>query len=328
LLPLNVIIGYDNSEASDYIFSDVLAAGLPGDTHFVVVSATDIEPLSAESQRDMDGLLDVEKATWQKNISQEEREFLTTRLQSAKDYVAKRTAEVEAEVAAAAEKLRQQFPGATVDSAGIMGSPYQALAEQSRKHNADLIIVGSQSASSLSRFFLGSVSQRVLGQADISVRIARVQARPDPTTLNLAIAFDGSDDAQRAVDVVAARQWPANTSVRVVTVEEPKSLGFLVSTLGRLRHSSDVAAEGAGDNDLVHYLAATACERLKKAGINAKPVGLIGDPKQELVKLADEWQADCIYLGAHGHHAKGQHQLGAVASVIATRAHCSLEVVR
>lgn len=326
---MNVVIGYENSSASDYIFVDLLAAGLPEDSHFVIVSATDMEPLSAEAQRDLEGLKDPGKATWQQGLPPEERAYLTDRLQAAKNHVEKKFREVEAEAANAAEKLKREFSKATVDHVAVMGSPFNALAEQSRKHNADLIIVGSQSASALTRFFLGSVSQKVVANSDISVRVARAQAQPDPSSLHLIIGFDGSEDSQKAVSAVAKRGWPTNTSVKVVTVEEQKSMGFLVSSLARLRHTEEDRAAGtAGENDLVHHLANTACQTLKAAGISATPVGLAGDPKTELLRLADEWKADCIFLGAHGHQAKGAHQLGAVASVIATRAHCSLEIIR
>lgn len=325
---MNVIIGYENSAASDYIFVDLLAAGLPEDAHFVVVSATDLEPLSTESQRDLDGLLDLDKATWQRGISPEERRYLIDRLLAARNHIESRMNEVEVEAASAAEKLRQAFPSATVEHVAVMGSPYNALVEQARKYNGDLIIVGSQSASALTRYFLGSVSQKVVSHASSSVRVARAQANPDPSSLHLVIAFDGSEDSQRTIDVVAMRKWPINTSVRVVTVEEPKSVGFLVSTLGRLLHAEEREAGTTGENDLVHYLAGTACERLKRGGLHAQPVGIVGEPKHELLKLIDDWKADCIFLGARGHHAKGEQHLGAVANALATRAHCSLEIVR
>jgi nucleotide-binding universal stress UspA family protein len=54
-----------------------------------------------------------------------------------------------------------------------------------------------------------------------------------------------------------------------------------------------------------------------------------GDPKQVLVKHAEEFGADCIFTGATGFSSRLERViLGSVSSAIAARAQCSVEVVR
>jgi nucleotide-binding universal stress UspA family protein len=54
-----------------------------------------------------------------------------------------------------------------------------------------------------------------------------------------------------------------------------------------------------------------------------------GDPKQLIVANAEEWGAECIFIGAsQGYRALEQLLLGSVATAVVSRAHCSVEVVR
>ena len=54
-----------------------------------------------------------------------------------------------------------------------------------------------------------------------------------------------------------------------------------------------------------------------------------GDPKHELPKAAEEWGADCIFVGSTGFSNRFERfVLGSVSAAVAARAHCSVEVVR
>jgi nucleotide-binding universal stress UspA family protein len=64
---------------------------------------------------------------------------------------------------------------------------------------------------------------------------------------------------------------------------------------------------------------------------NLKATGIVeeGIPKRVIVKLAEEWGANCIFVGSTGFSSRLERFLiGSVASAIASRAHCSVEVVR
>jgi nucleotide-binding universal stress UspA family protein len=54
-----------------------------------------------------------------------------------------------------------------------------------------------------------------------------------------------------------------------------------------------------------------------------------GDPKQVLVRHAEQFGADCIFTGATGFSNRIERfVLGSVSAAVAARAHCSVEVVR
>jgi nucleotide-binding universal stress UspA family protein len=62
--------------------------------------------------------------------------------------------------------------------------------------------------------------------------------------------------------------------------------------------------------------------------VTAEAVLLDGDANRELVREAQRWGADCIFLGAKGHSRRERFLLGSVSAAVAARAHCSVEIVR
>jgi nucleotide-binding universal stress UspA family protein len=70
-------------------------------------------------------------------------------------------------------------------------------------------------------------------------------------------------------------------------------------------------------------------DTLQAAGLEASSLIYDGNPKKELVRQAEEWDAECIFVGSIGfHNALERFLLGSVSAAVAARAHCSVEVVR
>ena len=78
----------------------------------------------------------------------------------------------------------------------------------------------------------------------------------------------------------------------------------------------------------VDFLSADVAGDLRDSGIGATAFVLDGDPKDALVREAEQWKADGIFVGAKGHSAMDRFLLGSVSTAVAARAHCSVEVVR
>jgi nucleotide-binding universal stress UspA family protein len=69
-------------------------------------------------------------------------------------------------------------------------------------------------------------------------------------------------------------------------------------------------------------------ERLKKAGVNAVPRVVSGDPRTLIVEHAKEIGADLIILGAHSALGVAGFLLGSVSKTVLRIADCSVEVAR
>jgi fructose-bisphosphate aldolase class I len=137
---------------------------------------------------------------------------------------------------------------------------------------------------------------------------------------------DGSPESEQAVRETASRTWPSGTEIRVLTVIDPKlEVGAALSgSLARpwLQEHFQGAKEG------ISAMTIKLAESLRTKGRAAEPHIFEGDPKKVLLREAESWDADCIFLGARGLDHGGRWLLGSVASAVASRAHCSVEIVR
>jgi nucleotide-binding universal stress UspA family protein len=232
------------------------------------------------------------------------------------------------EIAArAARRFEALFPKWTVKHEAVWGSPNWELFSKAEEWQADLIVVGSHGRTALGRLFLGSISQWLLNQAQCSVRVARGKLDEPDFPVRPLLALDGSDGSQKALEEIASRSWPAKSEVRVVMVNQPLELTYVGGMDPPLREAIDSVIQEEHDRSMRTVEAAV--EKLEKAGLRAMGDVLEGEPKKVLVRVAEEWRADCVFVGATGLTNKFERfLLGSTAAAIAARAHCSVEIVR
>ena len=63
--------------------------------------------------------------------------------------------------------------GVNVEGHIIQGRPYEAIVENAREKGVDLIVMGSHGRTGMERLLMGSVTERVVGNADCSVLIVK-----------------------------------------------------------------------------------------------------------------------------------------------------------
>jgi nucleotide-binding universal stress UspA family protein len=201
----------------------------------------------------------------------------------------------------AAKRVKAEFPGWEVRAEVRCDAPAWAIIKMAYQDNSDLIVVGSHRHSVVGgRLILGSMSQRVLYEARCSVRVARCSDEWREGPVRIVVGFNNSQDSEAAVDAVASRAWPEGSEVRIITA------------LAQVRPET-------------HGVQA---EKLRAAGLTVSEVTREGDPAHVLIKEAEEWGADSIFVGTRDVHGF-QHLLhGSVSSAVAARAQCSVEVAR
>src|SRR4030095_4120717 len=105
---------------------------------------------------------------------------------------------------------------------------------------------------------------------------------------------DGSNGAELAVRSAAGREWPKGSEARVVNAS------WTAPTLTPPLASGPIIHWFNEENARVKAAVDEAVARLKDAGLRARSVIEGGDPKEVLVRVAENWGADCIFLGARG----------------------------
>lgn len=305
---MEVVIGFDGSDCALAALDDLERAGLPEVAQALVVSVAErsAPPPGLQQEKALGGQRDGREDSATKAAL-----FLP---------------EVQALGLKAVERLQQLFPLWEVSAESDWGSPASCLLAKAGVLKADLIVVGSHGHSGLGRFLLGSVSHTVVAEARCSVRIARGRAAVPDRPLRLLIGIDGSEGAEVALQTVASRRWPDGTQARAVSAFDlvvPPLTSYLMPPAVNWIDEDNQAQQARAQ-----HLAETAAETLRKAGLDASARVKVGSPKQALLLEAEDWQADTIFVGARGLNRLDRFLLGSVSISVATRANCSVEVVR
>jgi len=133
--------------------------------------------------------------------------------------------------------------------------------------------------------------------------------------VKILLAMDTSSASQVALEEIAARPWPPDSSFEVLTVIEPSHLWT----------TSEVAQEAAR---WAQEVVQRAAGLLQSKGRKATGVALSGDPKTAILDRARSTGADFIIVGSHGVSALTRFFLGNVAAAVLRYAPCSVCVAR
>lgn len=302
---MKILIAYDGSSCADKALEDLRRAGLPRQADALVVNVQE-RWLSLPST-----------CEFVANV------FGTTESAAVKPARARIEPESQAEAGesplldAAYKRIKSFFPEWNVKTLFLRGSPSYQIVCQAREWNADLIIVGSQGEKAGKINSLGSVSQKIANEVQCSVRVVRGSAWKKTAPVRILIGLDGTQTAFEAVEEVARRMWIPGSEVRLVTA---KDLSEEQQAKSDLKSNTD---------KWIEHFQFEAERRLKDSALGVSRLVEEGDPKTLIINSADEWGADCIFIGSNDTVNFFENLLlGSVATAIVARAHCTVEIVR
>ena len=298
---MKILVAYDNSTCADDALNDLPRAGLPREADALIVQVEE-RWLSPPS-----GYETVEEVVVSTNLSAAKpaREMVEPQAEANGEHLES--------LERASQRMGAYFPEWKMETLSLKGSPAREIIRQAKEWNADLVVVGSHGCTESKRFMLGSVSHKIANEAACSVRVVRGQAWKKGSPSRILIGLDGTKGASAAVEEVAGRMWIMGSEVRLVVGRDAsennsKWLGEYVENIRKILEHAELAV-----TELVEA----------------------GDPKQIIAASAEEWGADCIFLGANdagkfndAGNIFENHLLGSVSTAVVARAHCTVEIVR
>ena len=198
---MKILIAYDGSSCADAALDDLRLAGLPAEATAVILSVADVWVAPS-----IDG-------TDKELLPQEAGSAMEKRIIAARNQAHQKAMQAVEEARALASHAREQvqtdFPGWVVSVEACADSPAWGVLKKAKDWKPDLIVVGSHGRSALDRFMLGSVSQKVVTEAQSPVRVARGREKQVGAPVRIVIGVDGSPGADAAVRMVTQRSWPS-----------------------------------------------------------------------------------------------------------------------
>jgi nucleotide-binding universal stress UspA family protein len=191
--------------------------------------------------------------------------------------------------ASSALSAAAQILGPRADLRRLEGLTVEALLAELKRIQASLLAIGTEDHPRLQEIVLGGVAGELLHRAPCAVLLARPAPDLNAFPREIVVGIDGSDEAERALDVARGLASRRHSTIRSV-----------VATGGKRVNLDEIARQ--------HPRVCIAPRR----------------PVPALVEAAAT--ADLLVVGSRGLH--GLRALGSVSERIAHEANCSVLVVR
>ena len=206
-------------------------------------------------------------------------------------------------------------------------APVAGVLREAERFDADVIVVGWRGHGAVRRFLMGSVSRGIVRGAKCAVLVVRRRQRE---VRRIVIGFDGSANAQRAVDFVSRLPAPRGGHVTLFTAVDhmhmpshalaPRNVGATVTAeVKRINAERTARAE----KDL-----ARADATLARAGWRVRTRATTGAPLRDLLDTVDSADAELLVVGARGASGVRYLLLGSVAEGALNRCPVPVLVVR
>lgn len=175
------------------------------------------------------------------------------------------------------------------------GEPGEAILDYILENDVDLVVMNSHGRDGVSRFLLGSVTEKVARHAHCPVFVVRGEA---PAKLSrLVVPLDGSRLAENALRVACELLDDGGELVMLRALrdqEERDSALLYLNTLGG---------------------------QFVNRGLHCRRVVAKGDPAEAILSGLEETDADAVVMSTHGRSGIGRFFFGSVAEKVLRHSH-------
>ena len=208
------------------------------------------------------------------------------------------------------ERIKTMAENEGIDCKVVIVGSYQAdktVVDEAAKHKADVIIMGLHKKKGLSKFFIGSMTSKVIGHG-----FPKVLVVPKDYIISgesVLLATDGSEFSEMAAreTISMAKKCAALKKITIVSVARNES------QLDWAKKNVDYASELYDKANV---------------GKDLDTVALVGRPGDVIIAQAKEKNADMIIMGGYGRSGLSEMLMGHVTQkVIATAQRPVLVVV-
>lgn len=204
-----------------------------------------------------------------------------------------------------------------------VGPPAEVLANAATEHSAELIVVGTQGRTGISRFLLGSVATETVRHAPCDVLVCRGPSPQLPFQRPL-VATDFTPAAKKAL-AHAARVTAPGAPIEVIHAWQLPAGSWGATLLGQARFPWNTVRDA-----VLSGAQAQADKVAKEAAGLGHPIHVElvqGPPTSVVTAAAERGGHDLIAVGAHGHRGVRRLLLGSVAESTIRHSPCSVLVV-
>jgi nucleotide-binding universal stress UspA family protein len=204
------------------------------------------------------------------------------------------------------------------------GAPEQCIVDVARKLDVDMIVLGARGLKAIESLFIGSVTHSIAMNSPKPVLIVKRSPYAKSGTMKILLATDGSEHSLATEDFLASVPFADDTEVTILNVTWSTFSDIpdrFIKGRDELRKiAADVQSRDIAESEKIVQEAA---ERLMKRFKNIHVLVKSGDPSSEILKTAEETEADIVAIGCRG--LRGiKRILGSVSRNVLTHSKCSV----
>ncbi len=220
---------------------------------------------------------------------------------------------------------RWEHPNLRLRTEVVNGDEASVIVDTASEKGVDLIVMSTHGRSGLSRWVMGSITERVLHEAPCPVLVIR-HAEPILKTL---ITLDGSDLSEQALGPGLEVARLLGTQVTLMRVEQPMDVDPV--WVGEL----EMAEQGLGERmreDVHHglqdYLSYRAQRYSPQLGETIESVVASGPVAQAILDYAELHDIDLVVMATHGRSGLSRWVYGSVTEKVLRHSKGAVLVIR
>lgn len=207
--------------------------------------------------------------------------------------------------------------GLTVSSVAREGHPAAAIVQEADTVPATLVAMCSHGRSGVTRWLLGSTTDKVLHATSQPVLVVRSRdqqkVKPEVKLNSICVPLDGSTLAEQALPHAVALAEVLGIKVivaRATPSEQDYAIHFSVRVSHRLTDIQELRMRA--DAEALEYLD-TVCQKLHQQGVSVVERRLLhGDPASAIIDMTAEVPDSIVVMTTHGGSGVGRWIRGSV----------------
>jgi nucleotide-binding universal stress UspA family protein len=218
-----------------------------------------------------------------------------------------------------------------VSSAHLVGHTAEQIVEYSDKEKSSLIIMTTHGQSSIRRWLIGSVADKVVKATTRPVMIIRAKDNhtksPEVCTLKkVLVPLDGSKNSEKVIEHI--REIASKLTIEVTLLHVVAPAYFFYSIPGEVINQPYTPEQMLETVKRSEAYLDTIGSELRDVGIKTYLRVEVGSPAEEINRIADDIEADVVVMSTHGHTGIAHWMLGSTADEVLNTGNTALMLVR
>jgi universal stress protein E len=207
----------------------------------------------------------------------------------------------------------------TVESVLVSGKPFARIIDCAEEQNANVIVVGSGQNTRNDQYRVGITAQRLERRAQRPVLVVKPGAAPPINHVVCPVDFSQTSAGALRESIHIARGLRAKLCVMTVVQPLKSLLPRFVTVTDEMQQQQVSGHEASFDEFLREF---------DFHDIEYEKLVCEGQPHEEILRVANEFQADLLVMGSVGRTGVARLLMGSVAEKVARQLPCSILTVK